>query len=215
MPGSDDPAPKRRVLLRVARQAGLVALFVAAAMAGTLSGVLFVYADDLPEITALDDYQPSTITRLMARDGRVVSEFATEPRIVIDYDEMAPVLRQAIIATEDGRFERHFGINIARTVSAVLRNVVLGENYGASTITQQVARLLFLQQEYMEGGVFIRSGMRGYERKIREWLLALQLEKRFTKREIFAFYANQSNLGLASTASRRPRAPTSTSRPAT
>jgi penicillin-binding protein 1A len=192
MPGIAGPAPKRRVLLRVA----LVALFVAAATAGTLSGVLFVYADDLPEITALDHYQPGTITRLVARDGRVVSEFATEPRIVIDYDEMAPVLRQAIVATEDGNFERHFGINITRTVAAVLRNVVFGEHTGASTITQQVARLLFLQQEYMEGGVFARSGTRGYERKIREWLLALQLEKRFTKREIFAFYANQSNLGL-------------------
>ena len=60
----------RRVVIRVARQAGLVALFVLVAMLGTLSGVLFAYADDLPEISALDSYQPSTITRLFARDGQ-------------------------------------------------------------------------------------------------------------------------------------------------
>jgi penicillin-binding protein 1A len=193
----DDPAarPRGGALRRVARQAGIVLLFLVVAAAGAFSGLLFAYADDMPEIRALDDYQPSTITRLLARDGRVVGEFATERRLVVGYDEIDPVLRQAIIATEDGTFERHLGINIARTVAAVLRNVLLGEHYGASTITQQVARLLFLQQEYMAGGIFVRSGLRGKERKIKEWLLALQLEKRFTKREIFAFYANQSNLG--------------------
>jgi penicillin-binding protein 1A len=193
----DDPAarPRGGALRRVARQAGIVLLFLVVAAAGAFSGLLFAYADDMPEIRALDDYQPSTITRLLARDGRVVGEFATERRLVVGYDEIDPVLRHAIIATEDGTFERHLGINIARTVAAVLRNVLLGEHYGASTITQQVARLLFLQQEYMAGGIFVRSGLRGKERKIKEWLLALQLEKRFTKREIFAFYANQSNLG--------------------
>lgn len=197
MAKSEKPAarPPGGVVLRVARQAGVVLLFLVVAAAGTVSGLLFAYGDDIPEIRALEDYQPSTITRLLARDGRVVGEFATERRVVVGYDEIDPVLRQAIIATEDGTFERHLGINIPRTVAAVLRNVRFGENYGASTITQQVARLLFLQQAYMEGGIFVRSGLRGKERKVKEWLLALQLEKRFTKREIFAFYANQSNLG--------------------
>ena len=71
-------------------QAGLVALFVAAALLGTLSGVLFAFADDLPEISALDDYKPNTITRLLARDGQVIGEFATERRVVIGYDDMSP-----------------------------------------------------------------------------------------------------------------------------
>jgi penicillin-binding protein 1A len=186
----------RRAAVRVARQAGLVVLFVAAALLGTLSGVLFAYAGDIPQITALDDYEPSTITRLLAQDGQVISEFATERRVVVDYDDMAPVLRQAIIATEDGDFEEHFGLNPIRIIVAVARGLLPGQPMtGASTITQQVARLLFLQDEYMTSGVFAREGFRGLERKAKEWLLALQLEKRFTKREIFAFYANQSNLG--------------------
>jgi penicillin-binding protein 1A len=129
------PATPRRGdgILRAARRAGIVLLFVVAAAAGTFSGLLFAYGDDIHEVTALEDYQPSTITRLLARDGRVVVEFATERRVVVGYDESDPVLRQAIIATEDGNFERHLGINIPCTVAAVLRNVLFGEHYGAST----------------------------------------------------------------------------------
>src|SRR5687768_13704704 len=87
----------RRVVVRVARQAGVVALFLVAALAGTVSGVLFAYTDDIPQISALDSYQPNTITRILARDGREIGEFATERRVVIDYDGIAPVLRQAIM----------------------------------------------------------------------------------------------------------------------
>jgi penicillin-binding protein 1A len=161
-----------------------------AALLGTLSGVLFAYGDDVVEIAALDDYRPSTITRLLARNGEQIGEFATERRVVIGYDDMAPVLRQAIMASEDAGFERHFGISVSRVFVTVVRDVLAGRRLrGASTITQQVARMLFLQ-EYMRGGVFARTGTRGIERKIREAVLAIQLEKRYTKREIFAFYAN-------------------------
>jgi penicillin-binding protein 1A len=178
----------------VAGQAGLVALFVATALAGTLSGVVFAYADDLPEISALDDYQPSTITRLLARDGQVIGEFATERRVVIGYDDMAPLLRQAIIASEDAGFEEHFGLSVSRIVITAIKDVLYGQRFGASTITQQVARMLFLQ-EYMQGGVFQRSGIAGFERKIKEAIVAVQLEKRFTKREILTFYANHVTMG--------------------
>ena len=161
-----------------------------AALLGTLSGVLFAYGDDVVEIAALDDYRPSTITRLLARNGEEIGAFATERRVVIGYDDMAPVLRQAIMASEDAGFERHFGISVSRVFVTVVRDVLAGRRLrGASTITQQVARMLFLQ-EYMRGGVFARTGTRGIERKIREAVLAIQLEKRYTKREIFAFYAN-------------------------
>ena len=183
-----------RVVLRVARQAGFAALFVATALAGTLSGVIFAYADDLPEISALDDYRPSTITRLLARDGQVIGEFATERRVVIGYDDMAPVLRQAIMASEDADFEQHFGLSISRIIITAIRDVVYGQRAGASTITQQAARMLFLQ-EYMQGGVFQRSGWVGLERKIKEAIVAVQLEKRYTKREILAFYANHVTMG--------------------
>jgi penicillin-binding protein 1A len=185
---------ERTIVIRVARQAGLVVLFVAAALLGTLSGVLFAYADDLPEISALDSYEPHTITRVFARDGQVIGEFAIERRVVIGYDQMAPVLRQAIIASEDAEFEQHFGLSVSRIVITAIKDLLYGQRFGASTITQQVARMLFLQ-DYMQGGVFQRSGVRGFERKIKEAIVAVQLEKRYTKREIFTFYANHVTMG--------------------
>jgi penicillin-binding protein 1A len=187
-------AQSRRVVIKVARQAGVVALFLIAAILGTVSGVLFAYADDLPQISALDSYQPNTITRILARDGREIGEFATERRVVIDYDGMAPVLRQAIMASEDADFEQHFGLSISRIIITAVNDIVYGQRFGASTITQQVARMLFLQ-DYMQGGVFQRSGVRGFERKIKEAIVAIQLEKRYTKREIFTFYANHVTMG--------------------
>jgi penicillin-binding protein 1A len=179
-----------RVVIRVAQQAGLVALFVATALAGTLSGVLFAYADDLPQISALDNYRPSTITRLLARDGEVIAEFAVERRVVIGYDDIAPALRQAIIATEDAEFEQHFGMSVSRILITAVRDIVYGQRAGASTITQQLARDLFLREYMQTGGRYEMSP----ERKIREIIVAIQIEKRYTKREILTFYANQINL---------------------
>jgi penicillin-binding protein 1A len=171
----------------LARRIIVGVLFLLVAGLGTVSGVLFAFADDIPEISALDRYRPNTITRLSAAEGGVIGEFATERRVVVRYEDIAPVLRQAIIATEDGDFEQHFGLSISRILITALKDVVTGQRAGASTITQQLARNLFLQQEYMRGGVYERS----IERKIKEALLAVQLEKRFTKQEILALYANQ------------------------
>jgi len=191
----DTPRPSQaRIVIRVARRAGIAALFVLTALVGSASGVFFAYANDVAEVSALDDYKPNTITRLLAGDGEQIGEFATERRVVIGYDDIAPVLRQAIIASEDGDFERHFGISFSRLIVTAVRDVFTGQRFGASTITQQVARILFLQQ-YMRGGVFARSGVAGWERKLKEAVLAFQLEKRYTKREILAFYANHIPLG--------------------
>jgi penicillin-binding protein 1A len=182
---------KTRIVVRVARQAGLVALFLATALVGTASGVFFAYADDLPQISALDDYRPNTITRLLARDGQVIGEFATERRVVIGYDEMAPALRNAIIATEDAGFNSHFGLSVSRIVITALKDVFTGQRAGASTITQQLARDLFLREYMRDGGAFERSP----ERKIKEWIVAIQIEKRYTKPDILRLYANQIYLG--------------------
>ena len=197
-PAPDSKPPRRkgtRLVLKVGIQAILVLLFLVAAALGTLSGVLFAYASDLPEISALDNYRPHTITRLLARDGEEIGEFAIERRVVIGYDDMAPVLRQAIIATEDSGFERHFGISVSRMVITAIRDVLTGQRFGASTITQQLSRTLFLT-EYMQDGVFQRTGFKGLERKAKEILVAVQIEKRYTKREILTMYANQIPLGL-------------------
>jgi penicillin-binding protein 1A len=175
-------------VVRIARNAGIIALFVVAAMLGILSGVLFAYAGDLPQISALDDYTPSTITRVYASNGQVIGEFATQRRVIVGYDDINPVLRQAIIATEDAEFDRHFGINVWRMVVAAV--VDLAERrraQGASTLTQQLARNLKEQ--------FGLTNEKSLERKVREIILAIQIEKRYTKREIFTIYCNQMYLG--------------------
>jgi penicillin-binding protein 1A len=167
-----------------ARHAGLTLLFVGAALAGTASGVLFAYSDDLPAISALDQYQPDTITRVVGRDGSIVGEFATERRVVLRYDEIPPVMRQAVLSAEDSGFFEHFGFSITGLVRAVVTNVIeMRKAGGASTLTQQLARKLFLTDE------------KTWERKVKELLLSVQIEKRYTKEEIFTLYCNQMYFG--------------------
>ena len=176
------------VVVRFARNVGIVALFLVAAMLGILSGVLFAYAGDLPQVSALDNYSPSTITRIWAGTGQVIGEFATQRRVVVGHDQINPVLRQAIIATEDAEFDRHFGVNVWRILAAALTDLIERRRaQGASTLTQQLARNLKEQ--------FGLTNEKSFERKIREVILAIQIEKRYTKKEIFTIYCNQMYLG--------------------
>lgn len=170
-------------VVRIARNAVLVLLFVVAAVLGAASGAFFVYAGDLPQVSALDDYAPNTITRVYARGGEVIGEFATERRIVVAYDQISPHLRHAIIAAEDESFERHVGLSVPRIAITLIKDILERRKAGASTLTQQLAKNLFLTPE------------KTWERKIREALLAIQIEKRYTKQEIFTLYANQIYLG--------------------
>src|SRR5712671_5861499 len=157
-------------------------------MLGVLSGVMFAYAGDLPQVSALDNYSPSTITRIYASGGQVIGEFATQRRVIVGYDDINPLLRQAIIATEDAEFDRHVGINFWRIGAAAFTDIVRWRRaQGASTITQQLARNLKDQ--------FGLTNEKSLERKIREWILAIQIEKRYTKKEIFTIYCNQMYLG--------------------
>src|SRR5437762_1052333 len=176
------------LVIRIARNATIVALFVVAAMLGILSGVLFAYAGDLPQVSALDDYSPSTITRIFASDGRVIGEFATQRRVVVGNVGSDPLLRQATIATEDAEFDRHFGVNIWRIFVAALTDILERRRaQGASTLTQQLARNLKDQ--------FGLTNEKSFERKMKEAILAVQIEKRYTKKEIFTIYCNQMYLG--------------------
>jgi penicillin-binding protein 1A len=175
------------IVVRVAKSAGVIALFLVVGLAGILSGVMFAYGGDLPAVTSLDDYSPSTITRVLAANGQVIGEFATQRRVVVGYDEINPVLRQAIIATEDADFDRHVGLNFWRIFAAAAVDVIARRReQGASTITQQVARNL---------DQFGLTKQKLFERKIREAILALEIEKRYTKKEIFSIYCNQMYLG--------------------
>jgi penicillin-binding protein 1A len=188
-----------RYVVRLAKNAGIVILFLIAAFLGTISGVLFAFAGDLPAISALDDYAPSTITRVYAAKGELVGEFSTQRRVVVPYEAISPKLRQAIIAAEDADFERHFGLSVqhifiaaTKAVAGTIRGAITGKYSrprGASTITQQLARGLFPE------AVGYEIGDVSPERKIKEAIVALQIEKRYTKNEIFTFYANQMYLG--------------------
>ena len=178
------------ISIRYARHAGLAALFVAAALLGTLSGVLFAYSGDLPEVSALDNYSPNTITRVIGKDNLLIGEFAVERRVVIHYNDIPDNLRQAILAAEDGDFFQHAGLSISRMVLALVRDIVSsGRVPGGSTLTQQLARNLFATN------IGFTTGDRSWERKIKESLVAVQIEKRYTKPEIFTMYCNQIYFG--------------------
>jgi penicillin-binding protein 1A len=172
-----------RYIVRVARSAGLIALFLVAALLGIATGVLFAYAGDLPQISALDDYAPSTISRVYGSRGEVVGEFAIQRRDVVPYEAISPNLRQAIIAAEDASFEQHFGLSIPRIIVTLINDIIYRRMHGASTLTQQLARKLFLTDDKTP------------ERKIKEAILAIRIEKRYTKREIFTLYCNQMYFG--------------------
>ena len=172
-----------RVVIRIARQATLIVLFTLAALLGSAGGILFVFAGDLPQISALDDYAPSTITRVYASGGEVVGEFAVERRVVITYDQISPLLRQAIIAGEDEGFNSHFGVSITRLIITLIKDIIHNERKGASTLTQQLARNLFLTLD------------KTWERKVKEAVLTVQIEKRYTKNEILTLYCNHILFG--------------------
>jgi penicillin-binding protein 1A len=169
------------------RRFSLVVLFIGAAGAGTATGVLFAFMDDLPQIAQLDDYSPGTITRVLGRDGSVIGEFATERRQIIAYDDIPPVLRQAIMAAEDQHFMTHSGIHPMLMAWAAVNDVLSRRRTpGRSTITQQLARQLF-----PEAVGFERVGMAGRMRKVKEAMVALQIEKRYSKAEILTMYCNK------------------------
>lgn len=181
------PAPNRYV-----RQAVILSVFACAALFGIVTGVLFAYAPDLPEIEALDDYAPDTITRVYARGGELIGEFATERRDIIGYDDVPDVLRNAIIAAEDASFFDHQGISIPAGIRTVIRNVAAGDltAAGASTLTMQLARNIEVAGESL-------GLQKAWQRKAWEVYYTFLIEKRYTKREILALYANQIWLGTA------------------
>ncbi|HEY6273563.1 MAG TPA: PBP1A family penicillin-binding protein [Terriglobales bacterium] len=168
----------------LAGRVGFLLLILAAASVGTIAGLLVVYSTDLPQIGELERYRPSTITELYDGRGRLIGSFALQRRIIVGYDDFPRVLRDAIISTEDKTFEQHWGINFWRVLGAGYRDISSGSRaQGASTLTMQLSRNLFLSPE------------RHFSRKIQEIMLALQIERRFTKQQIFTLYANQIFLG--------------------
>src|SRR6266849_8291981 len=176
--------PQITLRLRGRKVVGRVAfalLLLGSIAIGALAGTLFVYSSDLPQIRALEDFRPDIVTELYADDGQIIGGFALQRRILLTYEQIPPVLRDAILTTEDQHFEEHWGVDFTRVAGAAYRNLLAHRvTEGASTLTMQLAGTLFLD----------RSD-RSMRRKIQETLLALQIERHYTKQQIFTMYCNQ------------------------
>jgi penicillin-binding protein 1A len=169
---------------RIARRVTFFILLGLSAVFGSLCGLMLVYSIDLPQMDDLARYHPNTTTELLDVHGKVFGSFALERRVVLPYADFPPVLRQAIISIEDKSFESNWGVNLVRAVGAAYRDLhSSGRAQGASTLTMQLARNLFLSSE------------KTYGRKLQEVFLSVQIERRFTKQQIFELYANQIYLG--------------------
>ena len=159
-------------------------LVLLAAFVGASVGLVLVYSTDLPQVDELERYRPSSVTELYDGQGRVIGSFALQRRVIASYDDYPQVLRDALVSIEDKDFYTHSGISLWRIVGAAYRDIESGGKVqGASTLTMQLARNLFLSPD------------RSFYRKVQEALLAIQIERRFTKPQIFTLYANQIFLG--------------------
>jgi len=169
---------------KIASRASFALLMAASAVFGIMVGLLLVYSINLPQMAELERYRPSTTTELYDVHGEVVGSFALERRVVEPYSEFPQVLQDAIVSIEDKDFFTNSGLNLVRMAEAAYQDVHShGKVQGASTLTMQLARNLFLSSE------------KTYGRKIQEIFLTLQIERRFTKEQIFSLYANQIYLG--------------------
>jgi len=155
--------------------------------AGIFVGAYRAILTNLPSISELEEYKPNIITYLYSDEGEVIGEFAVEKRIPIQYEEIPEILKNAIIATEDPRYYQHRGIDFRGILRAVREDFKLilkpRKLHGGSTISQQLARELFLHRKQT------------IRRKLKEVILALQIERRYSKEEIMTMYCNQFNLG--------------------
>jgi len=152
----------------------------------TVFGVVsyFYFTHDLPSVETLKNYKPSTITKIFSEEGEIIGEFSYEKREVASLDRIPNYLLQAFVSGEDARFFQHKGLDYVAILRALFRNIFSGEIVqGGSTITQQVVKSLLLSPE------------KSFARKIREAILAYQIERNLTKEEILYLYLNQIYLG--------------------
>ena len=169
-------------------KAALLVIFLGlAAFLGAIYGSFRTIKDDLPEVSEIENFRPKLITTIYSESGEVLREFAQERRVEVPYEQLPGRLIEAIVATEDPSFFRHGGVairGILRAVRADVFKVLRGRRpEGGSTITQQLARSLFLHRE-----VSLR-------RKLREAVLSVQIEKEYSKQDILTMYCNHFYLG--------------------
>ncbi|MBI2569673.1 MAG: PBP1A family penicillin-binding protein [Candidatus Schekmanbacteria bacterium] len=177
-----DGGRRRGLLPRGGTWWSLIAIIVIAV--GIAGGWVCAQLVDLPRVEALEEHRPSLVTSIFARDGMLIGEFFIERRILLPQEAIPERVKQALIAVEDGRFYQHIGVDPVGILRAVVANAMSGRVVeGGSTITQQLAKVLFLTPE---------QSMR---RKIKEAGLALAIERRYSKDQILTLYCNQIYFG--------------------
>ena len=161
--------------------------FVLFVIAGTgIIGYLAYQARDLPSLRQLQDFSPATASRILSRDGKVISELFTQQRVLIPLDKMPVDVRHATIAVEDRRFYDHWGVSMRSVARALVVNLAsLSFSQGFSSLTQQLARTLYDQIGFSKT----------ISRKIKEVLTAIQIERTYTKTEIIEMYLNAVHFG--------------------
>jgi penicillin-binding protein 1A len=178
------PGERKHILRRFWFPAVLLLALAAGGLTGIIAAYQLNYSQAANEVAALATYRPSVVTRIYADDGKtVIGEFALEKRIPLKYEEIPPNVKNAILAVEDARFYDHIGIDPIRIMGAAWKNLTSDRVEGGSTLTQQLAKNLFLTREQT------------YTRKVNEWLLALQIERYYTKNQIMELYANHIFVG--------------------
>jgi len=178
------PGERKHILRRFWFPAVLLLALAAGGLTGIIAAYQLNYSQAANEVAALATYRPSVVTRIYADDGKtVIGEFALEKRIPLKYEEIPPNVKNAILAVEDARFYDHIGIDPIRILGAAWKNLTSERVEGGSTLTQQLAKNLFLTREQT------------YKRKVNEWLLALQIERYYTKNQIMELYANHIFVG--------------------
>jgi penicillin-binding protein 1A len=163
---------------------GLIVLCVSVAV--ITSGVWFFFRlyQTLPTLNEMQNIEQSLVSRVLAKDGKLIDDFSIERRFFVPLEKIAPALPNAVIAIEDRRFYRHWGVDLRRIFGAIVVDLLRGKMaQGASTLTQQLARNVYLTQKT------------SIIRKLREVLTAIQLESCYTKKEIIELYLNQVYLG--------------------
>ncbi|MBA2527945.1 MAG: PBP1A family penicillin-binding protein [Pyrinomonadaceae bacterium] len=178
------PAERQHLLRRFWLPAVLLLALAAGGLTGIIAAYELNYSRAANEVAALATYRPSVVTRVYADDEEtVIGEFALEKRIPLKYEEIPQLVKNAILAVEDARFYDHVGIDPIRIIGATWKNLTTDKVEGGSTLTQQLAKNLFLSREQT------------LKRKVNEWALALQIERYYTKNQIMELYANHTFLG--------------------
>ena len=156
----------------------------------SVAWIFWVYGQNLPDYKQLSNYEPPVVSRVYASNGALLEEFATEKRLFVPIESIPDIIKEAFLSSEDKDFYNHLGLDFKAIIRASLTNL---KNYnsgkraiGASTITQQIAKNFLLSSDY------------SFERKIKEAILALRIERTFSKDHIFELYLNEIYLGLSS-----------------